>query len=131
MGMFAGIDWGGKSHQLAVVDDDGRTVTNQAFDHDVAGVAGLVDTLDEHRFELEGVAIERAEGLLVDAIQGAGLTVYAVSPRISVRARERYQAAPRTNDRFGACQGCCVNGVARSSVFRRRGVARGSGWRAG
>lgn len=102
MGMFAGIDWGGKSHQLAVVDDDGRTVTNQAFDHDVAGVAGLVDTLDERRFKLEGVAIERAEGLLVDAIQGAGLTVYAVSPRISARARERYQAAARKNDRFDA-----------------------------
>jgi len=34
-------------------------------------------------------------------------------------------------DHIGACQGCCVNGVARSWVFRRRGVARGSGWRAG
>ena len=91
MGMFAGIDWGGRSHQLAIVDNDGRTVSNQAFGHNVGGVARLVETLEEHRSNVEGVAIERADGLLVDTLQEAGLAVYAVSPRVSARARERYQ----------------------------------------
>jgi transposase len=102
MGMFAGIDWGGKSHQLAVVDDDGRIVSNGRFGHDVAGIADLVGLLDGHRASLEGVAIERAEGLLVENLQRVGFTVYAVSPRVSARARERYQAAARKNDRFDA-----------------------------
>ena len=102
MGMFAGIDWGGRSHQLAIVDNDGRTVSNQAFGHNVGGVARLVETLEEHRSNVEGVAIERADGLLVDTLQEAGLAVYAVSPRVSARARERYQAAARKNDRFDA-----------------------------
>ncbi|MPZ54717.1 MAG: IS110 family transposase [Acidimicrobiia bacterium] len=102
MGMFAGIDWGGKHHQLAVVDDDGRTVSNERFGHDVEGVTELISVLDGHRSSLEGVAIERADGLLVEALQHVGLTVYAVSPRVSARARERYQAAARKSDRFDA-----------------------------
>lgn len=88
MGMFAGIDWGGASHQLAVVDDEGRSVSNRKFNHDVAGIADLVEVLGGHRSSLEGVAIKRTEGLLVDTIQQVGLTVYAVGPRVSARARE-------------------------------------------
>lgn len=100
MSMFAAIDWGGQRHQLAVVDHAGREVLNECFDYDAAGLAALLDALGG--FELSGVAIERSEGLLVEHLQTAGHTVFAVSPRVSARARERHQAAARKSDRFDA-----------------------------
>lgn len=48
------------------------------------------------------MAIERADGLLVETLQTAGHAVFPVSPRVSARARERHQAAVRKNDRFDA-----------------------------
>lgn len=100
MSMFAGIDWGGKRHQFAVVDDAGREVFNEGFDHDVVGLADLLDAAAG--FDLAGIAIERSEGLLVERLQAAGHQIYGVSPRVSARARERHQAAARKNDRFDA-----------------------------
>lgn len=41
MVMFAGIDWGGHHHQLAVVARDAETVTNRRFAHDCSGLDEL------------------------------------------------------------------------------------------
>ena len=41
--MFAGVDWGGARHQLAIVDHDGVVVLNQRFGHDRSGIEGLLD----------------------------------------------------------------------------------------
>ncbi len=48
------------------------------------------------------IAIERSEGLLVEHLQATGHAVFPVSPRISVRARERYKFASVKDDRFDA-----------------------------
>jgi Transposase len=48
------------------------------------------------------VAVERADGLLVEHLQTCGHTVFPVSPRIAARARERYRAANTKDDRFDA-----------------------------
>jgi len=101
MPTFAGIDWGGSHHQLAVVDDNGRELFNRRFAHTRAGVDELIDSLcsADH---LVGAAIERSDGIIVDALHRHDVDVYAVSPRVSARARERYQAAARKSDRFDA-----------------------------
>jgi transposase len=99
--LFAGIDWGGAHHQVAVVDLDGREVWNRRFAHDREGVDELLGSL-KGLSGLVGVAIERSEGLLVERLQEGNLKVFPVSPRVSARARERYQAAARKNDRFDA-----------------------------
>ena len=101
MTTFAGIDWGGAHHQAAVVDNLGRELANQRFAHDRAGIDGLVAFLADHG-QLAGVAIERSEGLLVERLHSAAVVVFAVSPRVSAAARDRYQAAVRKNDRFDA-----------------------------
>lgn len=101
MAAFAGIDWGGSHHQAAVVDNIGRELADQRFAHDRAGIDGLVAFVADHE-QLAGAAIERSEGLLVERLHGAGIAVFAVSPRVSARARERHQAAARKNDRFDA-----------------------------
>ena len=89
MATFAGIDWGGAHHQAAVVDDVGRGLANQRFAHDRAGIDGLVALLAGHE-QLAGVAIERSEGLLVERLHSAAVAVFAVSPRVSAAARDRY-----------------------------------------
>lgn len=98
---FAGIDWGAGHHQLAVVDSGGREDLNRRFAHDRAGVDEVVDSLTGVD-GLVGVAIERSDGIVVDALNARSLSVYPISPRTSARARENYQAAVRKNDRFDA-----------------------------
>src|SRR5579863_3964752 len=102
MFMFAGIDWGAYRHQLAIVDDSGPVVVNRPFGHDGEGVEELVRTLENCGGALVPVAIERSEGILVETLVARGYRVFPVGPRIAARARERYQAAARKDDRFDA-----------------------------
>ena len=98
---FAGIDWGGQHHQLCIVDGAGQRAAQTRVSHDVAGLAEL----DRQMVKFAGqmpVAIERSEGLLVEHLQDRGHLVFAVSPRIAARARERYRVAPVKDDRFDA-----------------------------
>ena len=98
---FVGIDWGGEHHQLCVVDHQGLRLTEQRVSHDVGGLSNLQRELGRHGDRLP-IAVERAEGLLVDQLQAAGHLVFPVSPRIAARARERYKVASVKDDRFGA-----------------------------
>lgn len=99
--MFVGIDWGGQHHQLCVLDEGGTRQLETRIDHDVAGLAGLDCTLAAFRDRLP-IAIERAEGLIVERLQTAGHVVFPVSPRIAARARERYRVASVKDDVFDA-----------------------------
>ena len=98
---FAGIDWGGSHHQLCVVDHQGAKQREARVAHDVAGLAELDCELARFSERLP-VAIERSEGVLVEHLQASGHVVFAVSPRIAARARERYRVAPVKDDRFDA-----------------------------
>ena len=100
MSMFAGVDWGGQRHQLAVVDEGGTLVLTQRFPHDRAGIDELLAVITRHGPKPVPVAIERCEGILVEALQANGHPLFPLSPRVSARARERYQAAIRKDDRF-------------------------------
>ncbi|MDQ4046734.1 MAG: IS110 family transposase [Actinomycetota bacterium] len=101
--MFAGIDWGGQRHQLAIVGPAGESLLNRSFPHNPAGLSDLVGELGQHKNgRPTPVAIERSEGILVELLHKHGHDVYPVSPRVSARARERYQAAVRKDDRFDA-----------------------------
>lgn len=98
---FAGIDWGGEQHQLCVVDNAGKRLTQLRVDHDVAGLANLRRELARFGDRMP-IAIERSEGLLVEHLQEHGHVLFPVSPRISARARERYKVASVKDDRFDA-----------------------------
>lgn len=96
--VFAGIDWGGSFHQVCLVDSAGRVLAQRRVGHDVAGLAELDEILSGR----PRVAIERAEGLLVEHLHDRGLQVFCVSPKISARARERYRLATAKSDAFDA-----------------------------
>jgi hypothetical protein len=103
-GMFVGVDGGNSHHQVCVLDATGGVVEQGKVTHDVAGLRELADRLGRHA-PVAGVAIERCEGLLVEALQQQGHRLFCVSPKMSARARERYRLAPTKSDAFDAFVG--------------------------
>jgi len=99
--VFVGIDWGNVRHQLCIVNRDGAVVAQRSVTHDGVGLTELRRRLCQHRM-IAGIAIERSEGLLVEALQADGHRLFCVSPKLSARARERYRLAPTKSDAFDA-----------------------------
>jgi transposase len=99
--VFGGIDWGGHRHQLSIVDSGGQRLIDRSFDHDRSGMTELKRQLDAFS-DVIPIAIERSEGLLVEALLEWGHVVFPVSPRISARCRERYRVASSKDDSFDA-----------------------------
>ena len=99
--VFGGIDWGGSFHQLCLIDADGTVRLQRRVTHDVAGLAELDHILAAQTAALR-VAIERAEGLLVEHLLALGVEVYCISPKIAARARERYRLAASKSDTLDA-----------------------------
>jgi hypothetical protein len=98
-GVFIGLDWGNSHHQLCILDAAGRMVQQSKYAPDVAEVDALADQLGRHE-SVEGIAIERSEGLLVQALQQQAHRLFWVSPKMSARARKRYRLAPTKFDAF-------------------------------
>jgi transposase len=99
--VFAGLDWGGSFHQLCLLDEHGDTLLQRRISHDVAGFAELDGILSTQPQQVR-IAIERAEGLLVEYLHTLELKIYCLSPKISARARERYRLAAAKSDAFDA-----------------------------
>jgi transposase len=85
---WCGIDWGGRSHHLCVLDDCGGQLLSRKIAHTVDGLMTLVEVITSLA-GLVRIAIERAEGLLVEYLQHqCDAEIYCVSTKISARARE-------------------------------------------
>jgi transposase len=87
----AGIDWATADHVACVVDSAGQVRGRFSAAHDRAGIRKLTGGL-----RAEGaaeVAIERGEGILVDALLAAGLTVVVITSRQVKNLRSRYGSA--------------------------------------
>jgi transposase len=97
-GVCAGIDWASADHAVCVVDMAGRVTDQFAAAHDRAGIAGLIARLGTDR--AGEVAIERSDGVLVDALLAAGLTVVVIGSRQVKNLRSRYGSSGAKDDRF-------------------------------
>ena|SRR5690349_1641205 len=117
MEKFAGIDWASAEHALCVVDEAGVRLRERLVPHDEAGIARLCRELVE--LEVERVAIERPDGILVDRLLEAGVTVIAVHPNQAKAARERYSVARGKSDSFDAF---VLAELARTDAHRLRTV---------
>ncbi|HEX6519404.1 MAG TPA: IS110 family transposase [Streptosporangiaceae bacterium] len=99
-GVCAGIDWGSADHAVCVVDMAGRVIERFTAAHDKAGLTALTGRL---RKDGAGeAAVERSDGVLVDALLAAGLTVVVITSRQMHHLRARYGAAGGKDDRFDA-----------------------------
>jgi Transposase len=100
MGSYAGVDWAGDKHDVLVCDEAGGELLAATFAHDEKGLRALCRAL--LRLEVELVAIERPDGLLVERLLDAGLRVLPVHPKQVAASRARFRAAGGKSDRFDA-----------------------------
>ena len=87
---YAGIDWATEKHDVLVADEMGAEVLAATYAHDEKGLTALCRTL--MRLEVELVAIERPDGLLVDRLLDAGLRVLALHPNKVAAVDEWFKA---------------------------------------
>jgi transposase len=100
MGAVAGLDWAAEKHDVLIASEFGDVLAERVIDHTEQGVRELVDLLLER--QVERVAIERPEGLLVGRLLAAGIEVVAIHPNQVKAARERFRPAGGKSDRFDA-----------------------------
>ena len=87
MANFAGVDWAADKHDVIVADQTGAELLCATFAHDERGLRALCRALV--RFQVELVAIERPDGLLVERLLDAGLRVLALHPNQVAATRAR------------------------------------------
>ena len=98
MGNCAGIDWASEKHDVLIEDPAGAELLAATFVHDEDGVSALCAALA--CFEVELVAIERPDGLLVDRLLETGVRVLALHPNQVKAAGDRFRASGGKSDRF-------------------------------
>jgi transposase len=98
VGNYAGIDWASTKHDVLVEDPAGEELVATTFVHDEDGVSALCAAL--RCFEVELVAIERPDGLLVDRLLDEGIRVLALHPNQVKAARDRFRASGGKSDRL-------------------------------
>jgi transposase len=98
MGNCAGIDWASEKHDVLIEDPAGGELLAATFAHDEDGVSALCSALA--CFEVEIVAIERPDGVLVERLLEAGVRVLALHPNQVKAARDRFRASGGKSDRF-------------------------------
>jgi transposase len=99
-GVCAGVDWAKDSHDVLVEDGDGERLWAATVTHDEVGLTRLCRELA--RLGVQRVAVERPDGLLVERLLDAGLTVIAMHPTQVAAARPRFRPAGGKSDRFDA-----------------------------
>lgn len=117
-GTSAGIDWASEEHALCVVDAEGGKLAGELFAHEEAGIRQLIARM--RTLEVDRVAIERPDGLLVDRLLDAGFTVLPVHPNALKATRPRYEAAGGKSDGFDAF---VLAELARTDSHRLRSLA--------
>jgi transposase len=104
MTFVAGLDWGGASHAVCIIDSDSGAVAER-FEaaHDADGLRALVRRLARRGdAALLPVAIERPSGLIVDLLVEAGHPVVPIHPNAVKAARPRYRSSGAKDDRGDA-----------------------------
>ena len=95
---YAGIDWARERHAVCVIDDAGTAIARFEVEHTAAGLRELVRRLAG----VEGVAIERPDGPVIDALLEAGLRVVVIASRHVKALRTRHGLAGNKDDRADA-----------------------------
>jgi len=96
----AGVDWAKDTHEVLVADGEGERLWGATVQHDEVGITRLCRTLVT--LGVARVAVERPDGLLIERLLDAGLTVLAIHPNKVAAARDRFRAAGGKSDRFDA-----------------------------
>ncbi len=94
--LFAGIDWASKTHMICVVDQIGDIRARFEIPNTGKTFTGLVKRLT--KLGVHGVAIERCDGPLVEALLDAEVSVFVITPRQVKGLRSRYSGSGAKSD---------------------------------
>lgn len=97
---YAGVDWASRAHAICIVDERGSAVERFEVEHSEPGLRALGRRLA--KAGVTGVAIERPDGPVIDALFAAGLTVFVIASRHVKALRTRYGTAGNKDDRADA-----------------------------
>lgn len=103
--IFAGIDWGSKSHQVCVLSSKGAVLGERAFPHSGEGLHQMLDWIlaraacDATHI---AVAIEIPHGPVVDSLLDRDFQVFSINPKQLDRFRDRFSPAGAKDDRRDA-----------------------------
>jgi len=120
----AGIDWAKDEHALCVIEQSGRKILLEGrFAHEERGIAKLCRTLED--MGVERVAIERPEGILLERLLDAQITVLVIHPNQLKASRPRFRASGSRakSDSFDAF---CLAELARTDHHRFRALVADS-----
>jgi transposase len=84
---YVGIDWADQKHDVCILAEDGRVLSEFVISHNWDGfeqLRAILKALD--RLEIN---LERSDGLLVDWLIGQGWPVYVTPPAIVAKRRPR------------------------------------------
>ena len=84
---YLGIDWATEKHDLCLLAEDGRILSEFEIRHDWQGFQKLQALLAE--FDAVQINIERSDGLLVDWLVSQNWPVFVTSPNVVSRRRPR------------------------------------------
>jgi transposase len=102
---FVGVDWASETHQVCLLDADGRILGERAFAHGGAGLAEMAEWLlatTRAVAAVIAVAIEVPHGPVVETLLERGFAVHAVNPKQLDRFRDRFTVAGAKDDRRDA-----------------------------
>src|ERR1700682_70127 len=103
MESYAGVDWASDKHDVLVADAAGEKLLVATFAHDEQGLRALCRALV--RLQVERVAIERPDGLLVERLLDAGLRVLPLHPDQVAATRDRFRVSGGKSGPVGAFGG--------------------------
>lgn len=115
----AGLDWAKDEHALCVIENSGRKIFEGRFAHQEGGINELCRSLVQ--MGVERLAIERPEGVLLERVLEAGITVLTIHPNQLKASRPRFRASGyrAKSDSFDAF---CLAELARTDHHRFRAL---------
>jgi len=97
---FAGLDWAGDHHDVAVVNAQGQVVAEFRFEHSAAGWAEFRQKMAA--YPAWGLALETRSGAAVEELLQSQGTVFPVQPKAAARYRERKAPSGVKDDQLDA-----------------------------
>jgi transposase len=98
IGRYAGIDWAKDRHAVCVIDGQGGVLARFEVEHTEPGLRELVRKVRD----VDGIAIERPDGPVIDALLEADLRVVVIASRHVKALRTRHGLAGNKDDRADA-----------------------------
>jgi transposase len=103
--VFVGIDWATRAHEVCALDVERKILGRKSFLNSTEGLTALIDWLIELAEGFPAaiaVAIERPDGLVVEALLDRDIAVFTLNPKQLDRFRDRFSAAGAKDDRRDA-----------------------------